>query len=108
MKPVHKRALNFAANHFAISFVAGVICLIYFHGSGHSDVANPDPSWMKALLALLWVLQLPVAAFEAVALRQSPIGANVLLLCLLGFLWSLVLGYVVPPLAQAVRKWANR
>src|SRR5579859_6364801 len=95
MNAVHKRALNFAANHFYISFSIGLVCLIYFYSTGLSDAYYPDPSWVKALVAVLWVLQTPVAVFETLALRHSPLGANVLLLCVLGSLWSLALGYAV-------------
>jgi len=96
MNAIHKRALNFAASHFAISFIIGLVCLMYFYGAGLSDVYHPNPFWVKALVAVLWVLQLPVAVFETVALRHSQHGAKVLLLCVLGFLWSLALGYIVP------------
>jgi hypothetical protein len=67
--------------------------MMYFFGAALSDAYYPDPSWIKILVAALWILQLPVAAFEAVALHHSKHGANVLLLCALGFLWSLALGY---------------
>jgi hypothetical protein len=96
MNAVHKRALNFAASHFAISFIIGLVCLFYFYGAGLSDAYHPDPPWITALVAALWVLQPPVAAFETIALHHSQHGANVLLLCVLGFLWSLALGYAVP------------
>jgi uncharacterized membrane protein (UPF0182 family) len=108
MKAVHKRALNFAANHFATSFVIGLVCLLYFYGAGLSDVYHPDPFWIKLLVVLLWVLQLPVAIFETIALQHSKFGANVLLLCVLGFLWSLCLGYLVPWLVQIVRNKTGR
>ena len=103
MKAVHKRALNFAASHFTISLAIGVVCLMYFYGAGLSDAYHPDPPWVKALVALLWVLQLPVAILETVALRRSHHGANVVLLCVLGLLWSLALGYAVPWIKRTPR-----
>ncbi len=103
MKAVHKRALSFAANHFAVSFIIGLVCLLHFYGAGLSDVYHPNPFWIKLLVALLWVLQTPVAIFENAELQHSKLGANVLLLCVLGFLWSLCLGYLVPWLVQVVR-----
>lgn len=103
MKTMHKQALSFAASHFAVSFVISLVCLVYFYGAGPSDAYHPDPSWVRALVAVLWILQLPVAALETVALRHSRQGANVLLLCVLGFLWSLTLGYIVPSLIRFLR-----
>jgi hypothetical protein len=104
MNAVHKRALNFAASHFAISLTIGLVCLLYFYGAGLSDTYQPDPPWIKALRALLWVLQTPAAAFETLALRHSQHGANVLFLCALGVLWSLALGYAVPWIKRALSK----
>ncbi|MEI6780223.1 MAG: hypothetical protein WCQ21_04810 [Verrucomicrobiota bacterium] len=63
--------MNFAASHFAISFIIGLVCLFYFYGAGLSDVYHPDPPWITALVAALWVLQLPVAAFETITLHPS-------------------------------------
>lgn len=103
MKVAHKRALNFAASHFAICFIIGLVCLFYFYGAGLSDAYHPEPSWVKALVAVLWLLQTPVAVFETTALRHSQHGANVLLLYMLGFLWSLSFGYVVPWITRAFR-----
>lgn len=108
MKAVHKRALAFATNHFVVSLILGAICLMQFYGAGLSDVYHPEPLWVKILVALLWVLQLPVAIFETVALQHSKHGANVLLLCALGFLWSLCLGYLVPWLVQMFRSRNGR
>lgn len=108
MKAVHKRAFAFAANHFVVSLVLGVICLMQFYGAGLSDAYHPTPLWVLILVALLWVLQLPVAIFETVMLRHSQHGANVLLLCVLGFLWSLALGYIVPWCAKFIRNKGNR
>src|SRR5207244_5920501 len=81
MKTVHKRALNFAASHFAISFAIGLVCLLYFYGTGLSDAYHPDSPRIKVLVAALWVLQPPAAAFQTVALHHSQHGADVLLLC---------------------------
>ena len=100
----HKRALNFAASHFAISLIIGLVCLLYFYGAGLSDAYHPDPPWIKALLALLWVLQTPAAVFEPLALRHSQHGANVLFLCVLGVLWSLALGYAFPWIKRTLSK----
>ena len=108
MKPIHKRAFNFAANHFAVSLIIGLICLLHFYGAGLSDVYHADPFWIKLFVASLWVLQTPVAIFENAALQHSKLGANVLLLCSLGFLWSLCLGYLVPWVVQAVRNRIDR
>jgi len=104
MKAAHQRALNFAASHFTISLVIGLVCLLYFYGAGLSDAYHPDPPWIEVLIAALWLLQAPAAAFETVALHHSQHGANVLLLCALGFLWSLVLGYAIPWIARSLRK----
>jgi hypothetical protein len=108
MKAVHKHAFAFAANHFVVSLVLGVICLMQFYGAGLSDAYHPTPLWLLILVALLWVLQLPVAIFETVMLRHSQHGANVLLLCVLGFLWSLCLGYLVPWMRQTFRSRKDR
>ena len=101
---MHNRAFNVAASHFMVSLIIGVICLLQFYGAGLSDAYHPEPLWVNVLVALLWVLQLPVAAYEAVALRHSQHGANVLLLCAFGFLWSLVVGYGAVWLADSIRK----
>lgn len=108
MKAVHKRALTFAANHYVMSVILGVICLLQFYGAGLSDVYYPQPLWVKILLALLWVLQSPVAILETIALQHSKQGANVLLLGVLGFLWSLCLGYLVPWMVQTFRSRKDR
>ena len=58
MNAVHKRALSFAASHFAISFIIALVCLFYLFGAGLSDAYHPDPPWITALVVALWVLQL--------------------------------------------------
>ena len=69
-----------------------------------SDAYHPDPPWVEALVAVLWVLQTPAAAVETVALRHSQHGADWLLLGVLGLLWSLALGYAAPWIIQTLRK----
>ena len=108
MKGMPKHVFSFAANHFGASFILGVICFVQFYGAGLSDVYHPEPFWIKIILALLWVLQLPVVIFETVALRHSKQGANVLLLCVLGLLWSICLDYIVPWLLQIARNKNRR
>ena len=103
-----KRTLSFAANHFGVSFIIGLICLLHFYGADLSDVYHADSFWIKLLFALLWMRQAPVPIFENAALQHSKLGANVLLLCLLGFLWSLCLGYLVPWIVHAFRNKTGR
>jgi steroid 5-alpha reductase family enzyme len=95
MKVVHKQALRFAAGYFALTLLIGFVCFMYSFGAGLSDGYYPDPPWIKVLMAALWGLQLPVAAFGAVMVHAKH-GVNLLLLAMLGFLWSLALGYAFP------------
>jgi hypothetical protein len=101
---MHKRALGVAAGYFTVNFIIGVFCLLQAYGSGLSDVYHPEPTWFEILVAVLGVLQLPVAVYEAVELRHSQHGANLVFLCAFGFLWSLVVGYGAVWLAGKVGK----
>jgi len=91
----HEWALAFAACHFAFSLVIGVACLLYFWAGAMSDYPPSEPSWIKALFALLWVLQTPAAIVETLTLRHFQHDADSLLLGALGVLWSVALGYIV-------------
>jgi len=83
----------FVVCHFAASLLIGGVCFLQYSGTALSDAYHPDPAWIKALLALLWVLQTPATVVHSVALRHSRHGANWQVLGMLGILWSLFLGY---------------
>ena len=86
----HTRALRFAVGHFSLSLVIGFLCSLYFFGAGLSDNYNRDPAWVVILLATLWILQLPAAAFEALMIHaKHRVGLFPLLI--MAFLWSVVI-----------------
>jgi|SRR5579871_1755685 len=102
MKDFHSRAINCAINYFSVSALGGIICGINYFGAGFSDAVHPDPLWIKGVIAAMWGLQPLATLFEYVALRDSWKGANVFLLCALGALWSVCVGYGY---VWAMRKW---
>ena len=101
---MHKRALSFAANHFAISFVLGTFLLLEFYGAGLSDSYSVTPLWVSVLVGLLWILQFPTLLIFKLLLPKG----NLLLLYLFGSLWSVLLGYFFACLFKGPKNGAEK
>jgi hypothetical protein len=69
MNAEHKRALRFAARHFAIGLAAGLVCMMYFFLAGLSDHRYADtPPSIKVLMVALWVYSRAFDRFTRVPL----------------------------------------